>query len=69
MNTVTKPLLAAALENDRAAISAANTRFLGVPRRWLIDNAWADARSGRTFDVRDPSGDRVIARAAEGEAA
>jgi hypothetical protein len=65
MNTVTKPLLAPALENDLAAISAANTRFLGVPRRLLIDNAWVKARSGRTFDVRDPSSDRVIARAAE----
>ncbi|MDB6092188.1 MAG: dhaS [Gammaproteobacteria bacterium] len=69
MNTATKAVRAAALENDLTRISGANARFLGAARRLLIDNAWVEARSGRTFDVRDPSSDRVIAHVAEGDAA
>lgn len=58
-----------ALANDLARIQPANADFLGKPRRLLIDGAWTDAVSGRTFEVRDPSSDRVIAGVAMGEAA
>ena len=58
----------AALANDLSSISTANTAFLGRPHRLLIDGRWIDAVSGRTFEVRDPSSDRVIASVAQGEA-
>ena len=60
---------AAALANDPARICAANAAFLRRPRQLLIGGAWADALGGRTFEVRDPSSDRVIATCAMGEAA
>jgi phenylacetaldehyde dehydrogenase len=60
---------AAALENDLTKISAANAQFLRTPRRLLIDGAWREAVSGRLFEARDPSSDRVIAQVAEGDAA
>jgi phenylacetaldehyde dehydrogenase len=60
---------AAALENDLSKITAANAEFLRTARRLLIDGAWVEARSGRTFEVRDPSSDRVIGLVAEGAAA
>ena len=59
----------AALANDLARIRPTNADFLGEPRQLLIDGAWIDAVSGRTFEVRDPSSDRVIANVAMGEAA
>jgi len=39
----------------------ANAAFLAKPRKLLIDGAWVAAASGRTFEVRDPSSDKVIA--------
>ena len=57
------------LGNDLSGISPSNAAFLGKPRRLLIDGVWIDAISGRTFEVRDPSSDRVIASVALGEAA
>src|ERR1700744_3478462 len=57
------------LANDLSAIHPANAAFLAAPRRLLIDGAWVEAASGQTFEVRDPSSDRVVARAALGEGA
>ncbi len=59
----------AALANDLSSISTANMAFLGRPHRLLIDGRWTDSISGRAFEVRDPSSDRVIASVALGEAA
>jgi phenylacetaldehyde dehydrogenase len=55
--------------NDLANISRANADFLRTPRKLLIDGAWSAAASGKTFEVRDPSSDEVIAHCALGEAA
>jgi phenylacetaldehyde dehydrogenase len=57
------------LANDLSGIRPANAAFLGRPHRLLIDGLWVEAASGQTFDVRDPSSDQVIARAALGERA
>jgi phenylacetaldehyde dehydrogenase len=57
------------LANDLSAIRPANVAFLATSRRLLIDGDWVDAVSGQTFEVRDPSSDRVIARAALGDRA
>ena len=71
MNTATAaiPTRNAELANDLATISPANKAFLAKPRQLLIDGAWVPAASGRTFEVRDPSSDTVIAHCAEGDAA
>jgi len=58
-----------ALANDLTSLSAVNARFLEAPRRLLIDGEWVESVSGRRFEVRDPSSDRVIATVAAGEAA
>ncbi|HXQ64315.1 MAG TPA: aldehyde dehydrogenase family protein, partial [Steroidobacteraceae bacterium] len=59
----------ALLANDLSHILPVNREFLAKPRTLLIDGAWLPAASGKTFEVRDPSSDRVIAHCAEGEAA
>lgn len=69
MNAATRVSAAAALENDLSKIARANSDFPDSPRRLLIDGAWAEAQSGRTFEVRDPSSDRVIGTVAEGASA
>ncbi len=56
------------LTNDLPAIAPANAQFLAQPRKLLIDGAWVPAASGKTFEVRDPSSDAVIAHCALGEA-
>jgi phenylacetaldehyde dehydrogenase len=70
MNTAKSPESArdAALANDLSQISPFNKAFLAGPRALLIDGTWVPAASGKTFDVRDPSSDRVIAHCAEGGA-
>jgi len=60
---------AGALANDLSTITPANKAFLGRPHKLLIDGEWVAAASGKTFEVRDPSSDAVIARCAEGDAA
>jgi len=60
---------APSLANDLSAINPSNAAFLAKPRGLLIDGAWVAAASGKTFEVRDPSSDRVIAHCAEGDAA
>jgi hypothetical protein len=57
------------LTNDLSAIAPANAQFLAQPRKLLIDGVWVPAVSGKTFEVRDPSSDAVIAHCALGEAA
>src|ERR1700675_2434025 len=57
------------LTNDLSAIAPANAQFLAQPRTLLIDGAWVPAASGKTFEVRDPSSDAVIAHCALGDAA
>jgi len=68
MNAVTQVVSRTAAANDLSRISAANNAFLRRPGRLLINGEWVEAASGRTFDVRDPSSDAVIARVAEGDA-
>jgi phenylacetaldehyde dehydrogenase len=41
--------------------------FIGKPRRALIDGKWTAAKSGKSFDVFDPSSGAVIARVADCE--
>jgi phenylacetaldehyde dehydrogenase len=67
MNTAvaTRPALA----NDLAAISAANAAFLRRSQQLLIDGDWVPAKSGKTFEVREPSSDAILAHCALGEAA
>jgi phenylacetaldehyde dehydrogenase len=68
MNAVTQVASRKAAANDLSRISAANAAFLRRPGRLLINGEWIEAASGRTFEVRDPSSDAVIARVAEGDA-
>ncbi|MBS0380384.1 MAG: aldehyde dehydrogenase family protein [Proteobacteria bacterium] len=58
-----------ALANDLSRIHPANAAFLKAPKRLLIDGAWVEATSGKTFEVRDPSSDEVVAHVAAGDAA
>ena len=69
MNVATKVTAVAALENDLSKIARTSADFLSSPRRLLIDGSWVGARSGRTFEVRDPSSGRVIGAVAEGASA
>jgi phenylacetaldehyde dehydrogenase len=69
MNTAVASSATPALANDLAAISAANAAFLRTPRKLLIDGAWVPATSGRTFEVREPSSDQILAHCALGDAA
>ncbi len=69
MNTAASPAPKSAFANDLAAILPANAAFLAKPRKLLIDGAWVAAASGKTFEVRDPSSDQVIANCALGDAA
>jgi phenylacetaldehyde dehydrogenase len=67
MNGVTQVDSRTAAANDLTRVSAANKAFLRRPGRLLINGEWVEAASGRTFEVRDPSSDAVIARVAEGD--
>ncbi len=44
-------------------------QFIARPLQLLIGGAWVDAKSGKTFDVFDPSTGQPIAKATEGDAA
>lgn len=57
------------LGNDLSGIHAGNAQFLRTPKRLLIDGRWTDSETGMTFDVRDPSSNLIIARAAAGSPA
>jgi phenylacetaldehyde dehydrogenase len=54
--------------NAQPQVTALNPEvesFIGKSRQVLIDGRWTAAKSGRSFDVFDPSNGKVIARAAE----
>ncbi|HEY0941285.1 MAG TPA: aldehyde dehydrogenase family protein [Steroidobacter sp.] len=63
------PAGADALANNLSNLHPANAAFLRASRQMLIDGQWVDAASGKSFEVKDPSSDRVIARCAQAEAA
>src|SRR5258708_37137159 len=42
-------------------------RFLGEPRKMLIDGKWVEAASGKTFPVYNPATGEVMAHVAEGD--
>jgi phenylacetaldehyde dehydrogenase len=44
-------------------------RFIAKPVQLSIGGSWVDAKSGKVFDVFDPSSGLPIATAAEGDAA
>lgn len=69
MNSAAAPVRPQGLANDLSAIAPANAAFLREPRKLLIDGAWVPAASGKTFEVRDPSSDAVIAHCALGDSA
>jgi len=60
---------AAPYANDLSLITSTNKTFLARSHGLLIDGVWTAAASGKTFEVRDPSSDRVITHCAEGDAA
>jgi phenylacetaldehyde dehydrogenase len=43
--------------------------WLAKPRPMLIDGKWVEAKSGKTFDVRDPATEMLLAHVAEGDKA
>jgi len=56
------------LVNDPGLISKEVAEFLASPKKMFIGGDWVDSSSGQSFDVKDPSSDRVIATVAEGQA-
>jgi len=50
-------------------VRAPTRAFLAKPQRMLIDGAWVEAVSGKSFDVTDPASGQVIAAVPEGDAA
>ena len=44
-------------------------KWLSVTRPMLIDGKWVPAKSGKSFDVKDPATGQLLARVAEGDAA
>lgn len=56
------------LANDPGSISDEVKAFLASEKKLFIGGQWVDASSGQTFEVTDPSSDRVIATAAKGQA-
>lgn len=55
--------------NDITRVSSANRRFLGLPRRMLIGDAWVNADSQETMTVIDPSSGRELTRVPKGGSA
>jgi len=55
------------LANDLSKIRPSTAAFLKASHGLLIDGAWVPAASGASFDVRDPTSDRVITRVAAGD--
>jgi phenylacetaldehyde dehydrogenase len=51
-----------------APVPEVTARFIAGPLQLLIGGEWVDAKTGKTFDVFDPSTGREIARVAEGDA-
>src|ERR1700722_19983240 len=60
--------IADVLANDLSKINPTNAAFLKAQHGLLIDGAWVPAVSGASFEVRDPTSDRVIANVAAANA-
>ena len=54
---------------QRISIDAAAKQYVSMPRKLLIDGAWVNAVSGKTFPVYDPSSGEILAQVAEADAA
>jgi phenylacetaldehyde dehydrogenase len=54
---------------QQISIDPTVAKYLSMPRKLLIDGKWADAESGKTFPVYDPSTGTVMAQVAEADAA
>jgi len=56
-----------AVSNTVVTIDPGIQRFLGEPRKMLIDGKWVEAASGKTFPVYNPATGEVLAQVAEGD--
>jgi phenylacetaldehyde dehydrogenase len=54
---------------QRISIDAAAKQYVSMPRKLLIDGAWVNSASGKTFPVYDPSSGEILAQVAEADAA
>jgi phenylacetaldehyde dehydrogenase len=54
---------------QRISIDPAAKSYVSTPRKLLIDGAWVNAASGKTFPVYDPSTGEVMVQVAEADAA
>src|ERR1700727_2736121 len=54
---------------QRISIDPAAKNYVSIPRKLLIDGAWVNAASGKTFPVYDPSTGEGMRRVAEADAA
>ena len=54
---------------QRISIDPAAKSYVSSPRKLLIDGAWVNAASGKTFPVYDPSTGEVMVQVAEADAA
>jgi len=54
---------------QRLSIDPAAKSYVSKPRKLLIDGAWVNAASGKTFSVYDPSTGEVMVQVAEADAA
>jgi phenylacetaldehyde dehydrogenase len=52
---------------ELGTLGARTRAFLSSRKKMLIDGAWVDAASGKTFPVYDPASGEVIAQVAEGD--
>ena len=55
--------------DTRHLVSEAASAFVAASKKTLIGDAWLDAASGETLDVRNPANGEVIARVPAGDAA
>src|SRR5215475_8219761 len=54
---------------QRISIDPAAKSYVSSPRKLLIDGAWVNAASGKTFPVYDPSTGEIMVQVAEADAA
>ncbi len=56
-----------AISNTEVKIAPEVSKFIGQPRKMLIDGQWVEAASGKTFPVYNPATGEVMAQVAEGD--
>jgi phenylacetaldehyde dehydrogenase len=56
-----------AVSDTAVTIDPVVKRFLGTPRKMLIDGKWVEAASGKTFPVYNPATGEVMAQVAESD--